>query len=283
MNKKYITGLLIIAVLFIFTGCSAVTNQASSNPNNSSNAKNAQEIIVGTSPSFPKVTYIDQNGKLTGFDVELVRAINKRLPDYKFTFQQMDFANLLLSLNTNKIDFVSNEMEKNKDRAQKYLFNKVPYAFWKTYIIVAKTNNQPIHSLDDLRGKRVLTTATTAEATLLENYNKTHNNAIHIVYTNGGANDAESQITSGRVDATLGADFSLSLIDPQGKLKIAGSPLASNGVYFVFRKNDSNEQKLANQIDKALEKIKADGTLSKLSVKWLGKDYTKNLAANKGI
>lgn len=283
MNKKYITSLLIIAALFIFTGCSTATSQASSGTNKSSQAKSLQEIIVGTSPSFPNVTFIDQNGKLTGFDVELVKAINKRLPDYQFKFQTMDFANLLLSLNTNKIDFVANEMEKNKERSQKYLFNKVPYAFWKTYIIVAKTNNQPIHSLDDLKGKNVLTTATTAEATLLENYNKTHNNAIHIVYTNGASNDTVSQITSGRVDATLGADFSLSLIDPQGKLKIVGKPLASNGVYFVFRKNDKNEQVLANQIDKALEQIKVDGTLSKLSVEWLGKDYTKNLGTNKAI
>lgn len=273
MKTKFGAGVFLIIALLIFTGCS-------SSASNSSAAKNVQQIIVGTSPTFPQVTFLDQNGNLTGFDIELVKAINARLPDYKFTFQTMDFSNLLLSLNTQKIDFVANEMEKNKDRSQKYLFNKVPYAFWKTYIIVAKTNHQPINSLDDLKGKKVLTSPTSAEATLLENYNKTHHNAIQIVYTNGASNDTVSQITSGRVYATLGADFSLSLIDPQGKLKIVGKPLASNGVYFVFRKNDKKEQVLANQIDQALKKIKADGTLSKLSVKWLGKDYTKTLEAN---
>lgn len=277
MVKKYIASLLIIFTIFIFAGCSAATDKASSTSNNSSDSKNDQEIIVGTSPSFPKVTFLDQSGKLTGFDIELVKEIDQRLPNYKFKFQTMDFPNLLLSLNTNKIDFVANEMEKNKDRSEKYLFNKVPYAFWKTYIIVAKTNNQPIHSLDDLKGKNVLTTATTAEANLLENYNKDHNNAIHIVYTNGASNDTVSQVTSGRVDATLGADFSLSLIDPQGKLKVVGEPLASNGVYFVFRKN---EKEVANQIDHALTQIKQDGTLSKLSKEWLGKDYTNTLGTN---
>jgi L-cystine transport system substrate-binding protein len=282
MKKRNGISLLIIFALFIFSGCSlSTTDKASSNSNKTSNSKSVQQIVVGTSATFPQVTFLDQNGKLTGFDIELVKAIDKRLPDYNFNFQTMDFANLLLSLNTNKIDFVSNEMEKNKDRSQKYLFNKVPYAFWKTYIIVAKNNNQPIHSLDDLNGKKVLTSATSAEANLLENYNKSHHDAIHIVYTNGASNDTVSQITSGRVDATLGADFSLSLIDPQGKLKIVGEPLASNGVYFVFRKNDQNEQILADRIDQALTQIKGDGTLSKLSVKWLGQDYTKTLETNK--
>lgn len=277
MKKKVGLSLLLIFTLLVFSGCStSSTNQASSK-----SSESVQLIIVGTSPSFPQVTFLDQNGKLTGFDIELVKAIDGRLPEYKFTFQTMDFANLLLSLTTNKIDFVSNEMEKNEERSQKYLFNNEPYAFWKTYIIVAKTNNQPIHSLDDLKGKKVLTTATTAEANLLENYNKSHNNAIQIVYTNGSSNDTVSQITSGRVDATLGADFSLSLIDPQGKLKITGEPLASNGVYFVFRKNDQKEQLLSNRIDQALKKIKADGTLSKLSKKWLGQDYTNNLETSK--
>ncbi|NRD79735.1 transporter substrate-binding domain-containing protein [Bacillus sp. BRMEA1] len=283
MKKTYGWSLLLLFTLFLINGCSHSSNSsedtATSEPIKSIQAKNIQQIIVGTSGTFPKVTYFNENQKLTGYDIELVKEIDKRLPNYQFTFQTMDFSNLLLSLSTNKIDFVTNEMEKNKERSQKYLFNKEPYAFWKTYIIVAKTNQQPIRSLDDLKGKKVLTSATSAEANLLETYNKEHHNAIQIVYTNGASNDTVSQITSGRVDATLGADFSLSLIDPQGKLKIVGDSLASNGVYFVFRKNDPKEQQLADQIDQALSQIKKDGTLSKLSVKWLGQDYTTNLKA----
>lgn len=287
MKKVFGVSLLILLVFIFAVGCGTVgssvnaTSKDKTNSNGSgagsTSAKPVQQVVIGTSPTFPKVTFIDQQGNLTGFDVQLVKEIDKRLPGYNFKFQTMDFANLLLSLNTNKIDVVANEMEKNRDRSEKYLFNKVPYAFWKTYIIVAKTNHDKIESLDDLKGKKVLTTATTAEANLLEDYNKTHHNAIEIVYTNGSTDDTVSQITSGRVYATLGADFSLSLIDPQGKLKVVGKPLASNGVYFVFRKDDPQEQVLANKFDQALKEIKADGTLAKLSTKWLGKDYTKNI------
>lgn len=232
-----------------------------------------KKIVVGTGTAFPKVCFIDENGKLTGFDVELVREIDKKLPQYEFELQTQEFANLLLSLETKKIDVVAHEMEKNPEREQKYLFNKEPYAHWRNKIIVGK-DNDTIHSLDDLKGKKVLTGATSAEAQILENYNKKNNNAINIVYQSGAARDSVSQITSGRVDATVGADFSLPLIDPQGKLKTTGDDLSEADILFVFRKDDPEEQKLADDIDGAIKELKADGTLGKLSKQWLGDDFT---------
>jgi L-cystine transport system substrate-binding protein len=277
MIKKLQTLVGAGILALVIAGCGAPTG-SSEGQSTSGQAGNrpVQTIVVGTSPNFPRVTYYDENGNLTGFDIELVRDIDQLLPDYQFKFQTMDFPNLLLSLQTQKIDMIANEMEINPERQQKYLFNKVPYAYWQTKIIVAKDNNS-IHSLDDLVGKKVLTVATTAEADILQNYNKTHSKGIDIVYESGNANDTVSQITSGRVVATLGADFSLPLIDPQHKLKTTGPALAISPVDFVFRKNDPAEQKLANEVDQALRKLIANGTLSKLSIKWLGSDFTKGL------
>ncbi|RUS43518.1 transporter substrate-binding domain-containing protein [Cohnella sp. AR92] len=232
-----------------------------------------KKIIVGTGTQFPKVAFLDDKGKLTGFDVELVREIDKRLPGYEFELQTYDFANLLLSLETKKIDFVAHEMEKNPERTEKYLFNKEPYAHWSNEIIVAKDNDS-IKNLDDLKGKKVIVGATSAEAQILENYNKEHDNAIKIVYSSGGSADYVNQITTGRVDATIGANFTLSLIDPDGKLKTVGDPLSSADILFVFRKDDPDEQVLADAIDGAIKEIKQDGTLGKLSTEWLGADFS---------
>jgi L-cystine transport system substrate-binding protein len=145
------------------------------------------------------------------------------------------------------------------------LFNKEPYAHWKNKIIVAKDNNDPIESLDDLKGKKFYTTATSAEATILEDYNKANANALMIVYSGGGANDIVSQITSGRVDATIGADFVLPILEPEGKLKTVGKELSEADILFLFRKNDPDQQKLADAVDRAIIELKADGTLGKLS------------------
>lgn len=275
MRKSW-TLAAILLLTGVIAGCGGGSGKSAAETKESTASAapgNVKKIVVGTGTAFPKVCFIDENGKLTGFDVELVREIDKRLPQYEFELQTQEFANLLLSLETKKIDFVAHEMEKNPEREQKYLFNKEPYAHWRNKIIVGKDNDS-IHSLDDLKGKKVLTGATSAEAQILENYNKKNNNAINIVYQSGAARDSVSQITAGRVDATIGADFSLPLIDPQGKLKTTGDDLSEADILFVFRKDDPEEQKLADDIDGAIKELKADGTLAALSKQWLGSDFT---------
>ncbi|MEH7347449.1 transporter substrate-binding domain-containing protein [Gottfriedia acidiceleris] len=270
--KKFVITLVSLAVVVLIITFALKNKDKEAATATSSKV---QRIVVGTGTQFPNVCFIDKDGNLTGFDVELVKEIDKRLPEYKFDLKTYEFSSLLLSLETKKIDFVAHEIEKNPEREEKYLFNKEAYAHWKNKIVVAKGNNS-IQSIDDLKGKKVLTSATSAEAQILENYNKAHNNAIKIVYQNGGANDTVQQITSGRVDATVAADFTLSLIDPKGELKTVGPALTEADVLFAFRKNDVKDQQLADAIDEAIVKIKADGTLAKLSKQWLGADFTNN-------
>ncbi|NIK79512.1 L-cystine transport system substrate-binding protein [Paenibacillus castaneae] len=271
MKKSLMISIaLVLALTLAGCGNNADTNVKSASGETS---KTVKKIVVGTGTQFPKVCFIDENGKLTGFDVELVKEIDNRLPDYEFDIQTLEFTNLLLSLETKKIDMVAHEMEKNPEREEKYLFNKEPYAHWRNKIVVAKDNDS-IQSLDDLKGKKVLTTATSAQSTILENYNKANANAIKIVYQNGGANDSVAQVTSGRADAFLSADFTLSLVDTKNELKTVGPALSEADILFMFRKNDPEGQKLSDAVDVAIKELKADGTLAKLSAKWLGDDFT---------
>ncbi|MFC4599537.1 transporter substrate-binding domain-containing protein [Cohnella hongkongensis] len=290
MTRKTSPTILVLALSFALSACGANSGPAAAPSSPEAPAPNsaaapgdqtgaetspekATKIIVGTGTQFPKVCFIDENGKLTGFDVELVREIDNRLPQYEFEFQTQEFKSLLLSLETKKIDFVAHEMEKNPEREEKYLFNQEPYAHWRNKIVVAKDNDS-VQSLDDLKGKKVLVGATSAQAQIIENYNKENGNAIKVVYSNGGANDTVDQIVTGRVDATLAADFALSLIDPEGKLKATGPALSEADILFMFRKNDEEAQKLSDAIDGAIRELKADGTLGKLSTEWLGGDFT---------
>ncbi|WP_138754090.1 transporter substrate-binding domain-containing protein [Paenibacillus sinopodophylli] len=274
MKKAFFLSTAIILALTL-AGCGSNKENAGANTEAAAGnaAQEVTKIVVGTGTQFPQVAFIDESGKLTGFDVELVREIDKRLPAYEFDIQTLEFTNLLLSLETKKIDLVAHEMEKNPEREEKYLFNTEPYAHWRNKIIVAKGNDS-VQSLDDLKGKKVLTTATSAQSTILENYNKENNNAIEIVYQNGGANDTVSQVTSGRVDAFLAADFTLSLIDTKQELKAVGPALSEADILFMFRKDDPDQQKLADAVDVAIKELKADGTLGKLSSEWLGEDFT---------
>jgi len=264
-----------LSLMILASGCGANSEPAAQASGSDAAATGGKvtKIVVGTGTGFPQVCFIDENGKLTGFDVELLRKIDELLPWYEFEFQTMDFGNLLLSLETDKIDLVAHVMEKNPEREEKYAFNSEAYAHWRNRIVVAKDNDS-IKSLDDLQGKKVLTSATSAEAQILENYNKENDKKIDIVYQSGQANDTVSQVVSGRVDATIAADFVLPIIDPQGQLKQTGEELTSDDVLYVLRKDDADEKALSDAIDGAVKELKEDGTLSALSTEWLGSDVT---------
>lgn len=274
-NRKKSLIVSALGLMILASGCGTNSEPAAQASGSDAAATGGKvtKIVVGTGTGFPQVCFIDENGKLTGFDVELLRKIDELLPQYEFEFQTMDFGNLLLSLETDKIDLVAHVMEKNPEREEKYAFNSEAYAHWRNRIVVAKDNDS-IQSLDDLQGKKVLTSATSAEAQILENYNKENDKKIDIVYQSGQANDTVSQVVSGRVDATIAADFVLPIIDPQGQLKQTGEELTSDDVLYVFRKDDADEKALSDAIDGAIKELKEDGTLSALSTEWLGSDVT---------
>lgn len=273
--KKITFIVMSIALLILISACGTASETSSERQGNENKIK---KIIVGTGTQFPNICFIDEDGNLTGYDVELVKEIDKRLPDYEFEFKTMEFSNLLLSLETNKIDFIAHQMEVNKEREEKFLFNQEPYNIFPLHVVVNQ-NNKSIQGVKDLAGKKVIVSATSNSANLIEKYNKEHGNKINIVYSGQGSDDAKTQLKTGRVDATISTPFAVDFINKaaDAEQKVVGNPLSNSKVYFLLRKD---ETKLQKDIDSALKEIKNDGTLTKLSTEWLGKDYTTEAGNN---
>ncbi|ALF09425.1 amino acid ABC transporter substrate-binding protein [Parageobacillus thermoglucosidasius] len=273
MNKK-LSLIVVLLLTFFLAACSSKEGATSttSTANSKDTKEKVQKIIVGTGTQFPNICFIDENGKLTGYDVELVREIDKKLPEYEFEFKTMEFSNLLLSLETKKIDFIAHQMEVNEERKAKFLFNKEPYNIFPLKVVVRKDNND-IKSIKDLKGKKVIVTATSNAAVFLEKYNKEHNAGIHIVYAGQGADDVTNQIRTGRADATISTPFAVDFLNKaaDAQQKVVGETLLDSKVYFLFRKD---ETKLQKRIDEALVELKKEGVVRELSKKWLGADYT---------
>ncbi|NEU64462.1 transporter substrate-binding domain-containing protein [Paenibacillus sp. ALJ109b] len=269
--QKFRTALLFITMLAVLAGCSSGNASNESDSTSASGQDKVKKIIVGTGTQFPNVCFIDENGKLTGYDVELIREIDKRLPEYEFEFSTMEFKNLLLSLETKKIDLIAHQMEVNEERQAKFLFNDEAYNIFPNKIVVSE-KNQDVKSIEDLKGKKLIVGATSNAAVLAEKWNAANGNVIEIVYS-GAGEDTNTQIKTGRVDATISTQFAIDyqnkVVDAQ--LKTVGEALSNSKVYFILNKD---EEELKTKIDEALKSIKEDGTLSKLSTEWLGADYT---------
>lgn len=270
---KFIKAILGIAIsTMIFTGC-AGSSAGKSDGNNS--GTEAKTIVIGTGNAFKPYCYLDDDGNLAGYEIEVLKEINKKLPQYKFEFEQLEFKNILLSLESNKVDVGAHQFEKNPERESKYLFGTESYTTFILRITVGKDRTD-ISSLKDLEGKKVQVGSGSNDAYVLEQYNKVHNNAINLVYT--ASSDPATTIKSiedGRIDAFISIKRVVDSYNQTygDKLKTVGDPISTSSTYYIFRKNDTQ---LQADFDKALKELKEDGTLGKISTQVLGGDYTTN-------
>ncbi|MGG3890487.1 transporter substrate-binding domain-containing protein [Metabacillus fastidiosus] len=259
-------------LLFILFSTALILNVAGCNSAASSKDQQIKKVVVGTGTQFPNICFIDDNGKLTGYDVEVVRAIDELLPDYEFEFKTLEFSNLLLSLETKKIDMIAHNMAVNEERKKKFLFNDETYNYSPLYITVNEKRDD-IKTLKDLEGKKAVVGATSNAAVFLNKYNEEHDNKIEIVFSGQGADDTAAQLKTGRADATLSTPFAVNFYNEasDAQQKIVGDIIINSQVYFLFNKE---EEELKVKVDEAVKKLRENGTLAKLSTDWLGADYT---------
>lgn len=133
------------------------------------------------------------------------------------------------------------------------------------------TNSQ---TLDDLAGKKVFASSGSNAAFLLETYNQTHDNKIQIIYNDGNGEVTVKGLQNGTADAVLMTKFDIAKHNKQfqAQLTATGEPVKTAKTYFLFQKNNT---KLQQAVDQALASMVKDGTLAKLSIQYLGEDYTK--------
>lgn len=260
-----------LAVTILLAGCGK--DKASSAETEKKDA-DAQEIIVGTGNVYQPFVYLDENGDLKGYDVEVLKAIDERLPEYTFKYESLDFKNILTSLSSGKVQLAAHQYETNEERQAKYLYGKVGYTDYTSYIVVDGDTDNDFKTLDDLKGKKVSTSNGSNFAYLLEEYNKKNDNAIEIVYTDGTGDVVVKQLKNGSVDAILSTKYDVNKLNNQfdANLQASSEPVNVSKTYFIYEKG---EEKLQEAVDTALQSLIDDGTLAEISEKELGADYTK--------
>ncbi|HEY3572237.1 MAG TPA: amino acid ABC transporter substrate-binding protein [Arthrobacter sp.] len=231
-----------------------------------SDVKSKGEIVIATEGTYkPFSFHAEGAGDLTGYDVEIARAVAEKL-GVKANFQETQFDGIFAGLDAKRFDTIANQISINAERKAKYDFSK-PYTV-STGVIVTKADNSSINSFESLKGK------TTAQS-LTSNFYKLAVDAGANVQSVEGWAQGVSLVRQGRVDAIV--NDKLTYLDyaktnPDAGLKIAAETTDKSESAFVFRKGSTE---LTSAVDKALDELRADGTLAKISEKYFGTDVTK--------
>ena len=110
-------------------------------------------MVVGTEPSFAPFEFPDkQSGELTGFEIELIRALGKRAGYEKVTIKGMGFDALIPALDTGNIDVAIAGMSITDARKQKVNFTD-PY-YESGLMTIVRKDNDSIKGRQDPGGYR---------------------------------------------------------------------------------------------------------------------------------
>ena len=223
-------------------------------------------LIVALEGAWQPWSYHDESDTLVGYDVEVSRAIAEKLgvePEYV----ESDWDSLFAGMDAGRYDLVCNGVEVTDERSKTYDFT-TPYGYIHTALAVKK-DNDTITSFEDLKGKTTANSLASTYMELAESYGAT----VQGIDT---LEETIQLLTAGRIDATLNADVSFYdylNVHPDADFKIVALTEEASHVAIPLRKGEETAS-LREAIDKAIEELRAEGTLTELSEKYFGQDIS---------
>lgn len=276
--KSLKRNLLLLPALALVVFTAACSNSSTDKSASAKEKNEAKTITVATAAMPKPFTYVNEKGELEGYDIEVVKNIDKLLPQYKIQITKTEFAGIFGGIDSGRYQLAANNLTKNKDREAKYLFSDA--VFENKYGIVSKKGD--LKSLDDIGGKTTVALPGSNYAIAMENYNKKHpENPLKITYSQQDVTKQYQDVDSGKYDFILDQEALF-----HGYIKNFGFDLQFNNLadneqseigipysYLLFGKSKEGEQ-LQKDFNEALKKLNEDGTLKKLSEKYFEGDYT---------
>ena len=221
----------------------------------------AQELTFAMEPSYPPFETTNEKGEIIGFDVDLANAICKEI-QATCKFKGEAFDALIPNLKAKRFDASISAIDITDARAKQVLFSDAYYDSTASYVT--------------LKGKATLESAKNVgvqNGTTFQQYTVAETKQ----YTTKAYASLQSAILdlkSGRIDMIFGDTAVLAdMISKEPEMKFVGEKVANkkyfgNGLGIAMHKSN---KELAEQLNKGLAAIKANGEYQKIYDKWMTK------------
>ena len=235
-------------------------------------AASKKEIIVATNAT-PKPFNYEENGELTGYEIEVVRAIFKDSDKYDVKFEKTEWSGVFAGLDADRYNMAVSNISYTKERAEKYLY-AAPTAK-NPNVLVVKKDDPSIKSLDDIGGKSTEVVQGTTSAKQLEDYNKQHaDNPTVLNYTRADFQQIMGRLSDGQFDYKIFDKIGVeTVIKNQGLDNLKVIELPSDQQPYVYPLLAKGQDELKTFVDKRIQELYKDGTLEKLSKQFFGDTY----------
>lgn len=273
LMKKGLITFIALGFILMLAACGSNEENASDSDNSSDSdnkslyesIQDKGEILIGTEGTYPPFTFHNEEGDLTGFDVDIARAVADRI-GVKAVFKETKWDSMFAGLNSKRFDMIANQVGITPEREEKYEFSD-PY-IQSSAVLVTHKNNNEIKSFDDIKG-------VASAQSLTSNYGDIAKEYGADITSVEGFKEAMQLIASKRVDVTINDRLSvLDYLNTQkdAPIKIVDREDEASQSAFPFR---AGSDELIEAVNKALADMKEDGTYLEISKKWFGEDVSK--------
>lgn len=219
---------------------------------------------VGSTPTGVPFTFLDTaTNQMQGVMVDIAKAVGKEA-GFEVAIEPMQFSTLIASLTSNRIDLIAAAMYITEARKQVVDFSDPIYTYGDG-LFVPKTDTKDYVTLEDLKG---LTVGAQIGTAFVEPLQKSGLFPEVKLYEN--IPDIMRDVNSGRLKAGFADAPIVAYNLQQGRFKDVRlvksyKPMVTGSVGIAVRKN---EGELLKQVNAALAKLKADGTIKTILAKW---------------
>lgn len=266
--------IVVISCIGIMVGCGSGGSSSTSSSDKKDTLAAAKEkgILTVASSNDAPFAFIDaKTNEFSGIDAEIITEVAKRLGINKVEMKQIPFENLLVELNNNTVDMVTDGMYVKEERKKLALFTNIWYKEGEAIVI---PKDSKITSKDDLKNAVIGGQKGTAFLETAQKWQQA--GLVKEVKVFGSQSELMLAVNTGKVDAcvtdgmvagyTLSQDSSLSL-----KILSPYTAEASGMVAAAVRKDD---KALADAVNEKIDEMKKDGTILKLLQKYgMNEDY----------
>ena len=275
MKKRVLAALLVSAmVVATVVGCGSKSSSDDSSKKETTEASDKKDsdetVTVVTAGTGEPYSLLADDGTWTGIDAEMWDEIEKRT-GWKVELKQAAFDALWGELDTERADVAANCFAVKAERTDKYNAT-IPYYGDAQCIIV--NDDSSYKTVDDLKGQVVGCTNGQAAQTIIEDLAKEKGFEVKLYEDSAvGMND----LKLGRIAAYANTTTNVNAFthnNEDANFRFFDENLMANNVAYFLPKTERGD-KLTEELNDVIKEMLDDGTVAKITEKWMYSDMTK--------
>jgi len=268
MNMKRARRAVLAAALAPVLGAGLLSGAAPLHAAEPLDAVRARGTLrIGLEGTYPPFNFRDhRSGELAGYDIDVARLLASRL-GLKAEFVTTEWPAILAGLGANKYDVVVSQVSITARRRQSFDFSQ-PYTYSAPQLMVRRNEPATYASLQDLKGRML----GVGQGSVYEQQARSVPGIEVRRYS--AAPENLQDLAFGRIDAALNDSLMVAYLLKNSQLPIRAGARVGAFEPIGIALCKGNPRFLA-ALDKTLERVRADGSLKRISMKWFGVDASQ--------